>query len=130
FGQFVRTTNQAPAKLACELLGVQAPPAGDDFHGGAARSVLLRHAGDSDARLQQVGLALAFALAEERMTGAYGHWGAVEVTAHFRFLTTAGYTLSDFEEAELRRAAAALQANADRHHQQCVDTDEGRSGAG
>jgi ParB/RepB/Spo0J family partition protein len=112
--QFIESSNQAPAKLACNLLGLEAA---DDYYGARAVSILGTEAAEGDAILIRVALALAFGLAEERMTSSYGAWTSLQVTAHFAFLDTAGYERSEFEEAELARAADVAEEHAQRRRE-------------
>lgn len=115
FQAFVRSANQAPAKAACDLLGLEAPNVTDDPYGARAVEQLTGYAGTGDAQLQRAALALAFALAEEHMgasSGAIG-WARPASIAHLRFLEDAGYQRNEFEEDRLAKAAEALEQDAD-----------------
>jgi ParB/RepB/Spo0J family partition protein len=124
--QFIESTNQVPAKLACNLLGLEAPDAADDYYGARAVSILGTEAAESDATLIRVALAIAFGLAEERMTSSYGAWTSPQVAAHFAFLDTAGYERSEFEEAELVRAADVAEEHAQRRREWAEDRQAGK----
>lgn len=112
---FVRSANQAPAKAACDLLGLEAPSAGQDHSGTRAVDTLMRLAGESDAQLQRVALALAFALAEDHMGASWGPigWAHPSVMAHLRFLEATGYQRSEFEDNRLVQAGDALEERAE-----------------
>ena len=111
---FIRSANQLPAKAACELLGLEAPPARDDYYGTRAVEELVRYAEGGDAHLQRAALALAFALAEEHMGPSWGPigWADPTVVAHLRFLEDSGYQRSEFEDQRLTKAAEALEERA------------------
>jgi ParB/RepB/Spo0J family partition protein len=111
---FIRSANQLPAKAACELLGLEAPPAREDYYGTRAVEELMRYAEGGDAHLQRAALALAFALAEEHMGPSWGPigWADPTVVAHLRFLEESGYQRSEFEDERLTKAAEALEERA------------------
>ena len=112
---FVRSANQAPAKAACELLGLERAAAGDDHYGARAVDDLMAYAGGGDAHLQRAALALAFALAEEHLGASWGAigWAQPAALAHLRFLDDCGYRRSEFEDQRLRDAAEALERRAE-----------------
>jgi hypothetical protein len=108
---FVRSANQAPAKAACELLGLK-PSA--DPHGSRAADQLAALAAAGDAQRLRAGLALAFALAEEHLSASWGAigWAQPLAVAHLGFLDACGYQRSEFEDARLTEAADALERRA------------------
>ena len=117
FEAFLRSANQAPAKAAAELIGLEGPGARDDSFGSRAVDQLMEYAGAGDTHLQRAALALAFALAEEHLGASWGAigWAQPAAIAHLRFLEATGYQRSEFEEDRLIQAADALeQAAADR----------------
>ena len=111
---FIRSANQLPAKAACDLLDLEAPPAREDYYGTRAVDELMRYAEAGDAHLQRAALALAFALAEEHMGPSWGAvgWADPSVVVHLRFPDDAGYRRSKFEDDRLTRAAEALEERA------------------
>ena len=112
---FLRSANQAPAKAACELLGLEPAAAGDDHYGARAADELMAFAGGGDAQLQRAGLALAFALAEEHMGPSWGAvgWAQPLAVSHLRFLDDCGYQRSEFEDERLTEAAEELERRAE-----------------
>ena len=114
FGAFLRSANQAPAKAACDLLGLDTPSAKEDAYGTRAVDELMGYAEAGDAHLQRAALALAFALAEEHMGVSWGAigWARPAVITHLRFLEDTGYQRSEFEEDRLAKAAEAIEAEA------------------
>lgn len=111
---FLHSANQAPAKAACDLLGIEAPNASQDYYGARAVDALVRYANDGEAQLQRTALALAFALAEEHMGASWGAigWAQPSVLAHLEFLEASGYERSDFENDRIEQAADALEERA------------------
>jgi hypothetical protein len=85
---FIRSANQAPAKAACDLLGLDAPSVGQDYYGGRAIDTLMRFAETGDAQLQRAAFGAVLRLAEERMGASWGPIGWAEPIslAHLRFL--------------------------------------------
>ena len=112
---FVRSANQAPAKAACELLGLEPEDRGEAHFGGRAVDDLMAYAEGGDAQLQRAALALAFALAEEHLGASWGAigWAQPAALAHLRFLDDCGYRRSEFEDQRLRDAAEALERRAE-----------------
>lgn len=108
---FVRSANQAPAKAACELLGLE--PSTDPY-GSRAADQLADFAAAGDAQRLRAGLALAFALAEEHLGASWGAigWAQPLAVAHLGFLDACGYQRSEFEDARLTAAADALKRRA------------------
>ena len=112
---FLRSANQAPAKAAGELLGLEPAAAGDDHYGARAVDALTAYGEGSDAHLQRAALALAFALAEEHLGASWGAigWAQPAALAHLRFLDDCGYRRSEFEDQRLSEAAEALERRAE-----------------
>ncbi|MFP5377011.1 MAG: ParB/RepB/Spo0J family partition protein [Acidimicrobiia bacterium] len=108
---FVRSANQAPAKAACELPGLEPSTAP---YGSRAADQLADFAAAGDAQRLRAGLALAFALAEEHLGASWGAigWAQPLAVAHLGFLDACGYQRSEFEDARLTAAADALERRA------------------
>jgi ParB family transcriptional regulator, chromosome partitioning protein len=108
FGMVLADANHAPARTACELLGIP-PVETERSYGGTEKNyqVALEAFGEDGrpgARLRAV-LALTFGLGEELAQSPWsGSWASGKVAHHIAYLQAAGYELSEFEKAELEAA--------------------------
>jgi ParB family transcriptional regulator, chromosome partitioning protein len=109
FAMVLADANHAPARMACELLGI--PPVETTHqYGGTEKNYrqALRNFGEDDrpgARLRAV-LALMAGLGEETVQSPWsGAWSDGKAAHHIAFLQAAGYELSEFETAKLKADA-------------------------
>ncbi len=112
----LHSASQAPAKAACDLLGIEAPSASQDYSGARAADALRHYAAAGGACLQRTALAVAFTLAEEHLGASWGAigWAHPAAVAHLAFLDANGYQRSEFENQRLTQAADALEERAQR----------------
>ncbi len=103
-----RTMGYDTAQLACELLGVD--PGGKGAN-SEAHGALNRFAGESQANLHRVALALAFAVVEVGLTSPYARFEDRGVADHYAYLATLGYELAPFERDAMAEAAKSEEAD-------------------
>jgi hypothetical protein len=101
-----RSANNGPAKIACELLGLEGRPRQSSWGANEVdyRAPRLEHLAGGARQLEQVGLALALGAAEEQIRGDWPQWGELVVAGHVAFLEAHGYSVAKFESDEMAAA--------------------------
>jgi ParB family chromosome partitioning protein len=103
FDMLLEDANHAPAKTACDLLGVEVPAVKDQL-GTLHRSpqtALRDYVGGDPGKRLKAALALVLGLGEEIVGSPWGTWNQGKGKLHVGYLVKAGHELSPFEKAKL-----------------------------
>lgn len=93
----VGSADMVKAKIACELLGVEA-------EANAHQRRLAEFASRGAKDLQRAARAVAIASAEQEVRSTYS-WDVETILGHFEFLKRHGYSLSEFEKSYLKEVS-------------------------
>lgn len=126
---FLADANHDPAKLACQLLGLEVPAVANEYGGRQkdVRGTLQKHAQARPAHRLPCALALALALAELAAEGGWGSWTADKLGPLTRFLASQGYEFTQAERDSIfpqERGKAEVEVLGDAECRVCGCTED------